>query len=245
MTSGPRFAILIPVYNHGRTVAQVVRQTLELKLPVVVVDDGSTDQTAAQLNTLRDIRIVRHPRNRGKGAAILSGLNMLLHRADWVITIDADGQHDPREAARMMDRIKALAPDHKKPILLGNRMGMEADHVPWASRFGRQFSNFWVMCACGRYLEDSQSGFRAYPLPETLYLDVKTRRFQFEIEVVVKASWAGIPVSEVPVGVHYAKERRISHYRPVIDFLRNTGTFARLITQRVLIPAKARGRWQP
>ena len=234
MTSAPRFAILIPVYNHGQTVASVVQQALDLSLPVVVVDDGSTDQTDAELNSLTDIKVIRHARNQGKGAAILTGLQALLNRADWVITVDADSQHNPNDAVRMMDYLKEIMPEHKKPILLGNRMGMEAGHVPWTSRFGRQFSNFWVKCASGRQLADSQSGFRAYPLPETLQLGVKARRFQFEIEVLVKACWMGLPIVEVPVGVHYAKEQRISHYRPFTDFLRNTGTFARLITQRFL-----------
>jgi glycosyltransferase involved in cell wall biosynthesis len=242
MTSDPRFAILIPVYNHGRTVASVVKQALDLSLPVVVVDDGSTDQTAVELDALTNINVIRHDRNQGKGAAILTGLQVLLNQADWVITIDADGQHNPKDAVRMLDQLKRITPNHKKPILLGNRIGMEADHVPWASRFGRKFSNFWVKCASGRQLADSQSGFRAYPLPEALQLEVKARRFQFEIEVLVKACWEGLPIAETPVGVHYAREQRISHYRPFIDFLRNTGTFARLITQRILLPAKYRGR---
>jgi hypothetical protein len=107
--------------------------------------------------------------------------------------------------------------------------------VPWTSRFGREFSNFWVRMSGGPSVADSQSGFRAYPLPECLHLDVRARRFQFEVEILVKASWSRLPVVEVPVRVSYTPgSHRISHFHPFYDFLRNTGLFSRLITYRIL-----------
>jgi hypothetical protein len=106
--------------------------------------------------------------------------------------------------------------------------------VPWTSRFGRGFSNFWVRCAGGPRLADTQSGFRLYPLPETLQLDVRARRYQFEVEVLVKARWQGLAFCETPVGVTYQpKGGRVSHFRPFVDFCRNSATFSRLITQRI------------
>lgn len=90
-------------------------------------------------------------------------------------------------------------------------------------------------------MNDSQSGFRIYPLPETLHLDVVARRFQFEIEVLVKARWHGIPVYEAPVSVNYRPGvKRISHFRPFTDFVRNTGAFSRLIFQKVVFPNSIR-----
>ena len=91
-------------------------------------------------------------------------------------------------------------------------------------------------------MADSQSGFRIYPLPESMHLDVKARRFQFEIEILVRAAWVNIPVIEVPVSVRYAKgPLRVSHYRPFVDFMRNTRTFYQLITRRLLIHPFIRG----
>jgi hypothetical protein len=109
--------------------------------------------------------------------------------------------------------------------------------APWTSRFGRKFSNFWVWAACGVGLSDSQSGFRIYPLPEVLGLDVRAGRYQYEIEVLAKAVWRGMPIVEAPVSVSYAPGgRRISHFQPWGDFVRNSRTFGRLIVRRVFTP---------
>jgi hypothetical protein len=110
---------------------------------------------------------------------------------------------------------------------------MAGEGAPWTSRFGRGFSNFWIRRAGGPRVTDSQSGFRIYPLPEVLTLGVRAQRYQFEIEVLVKAAWADLPVIEAPVNVRYFGAERVSHFRPFVDFCRNTGTFARLITRRV------------
>lgn len=112
---------------------------------------------------------------------------------------------------------------------------MDGKSVPWTSRFGRKFSNFWVWLSGGPVVEDSQSGFRIYPVPEVMGLNVLSRRFQFEVEILVKARWKRMRVIEVPVGVSYAEgAERISHFRPMVDFLRNSSTFARLIFQRII-----------
>ena len=122
-----------------------------------------------------------------------------------------------------------------RPIVVGARRRMAAVGAPWTSRFGRRFSNFWVRCAGGPAVSDTQSGFRIYPLPEALGLGVVARRFQFEVEILVKARWHGLPVIETGVGVCYRPANgRISHFRPFVDSLRNAGTFSRLITARIL-----------
>ena len=209
-----KFAVIIPVYNHERGIDDVVKKSLELNLPVFVVDDGSTDSS------------------RGKGAAIITGFSAAEKIADWAITIDADGQHNPQDALQMM----AAIPKDERPLVVGMRQGMVGKKVPWTSRFGRKFSNFWIVLSGGPRMADSQSGFRIYPLPESLKLNATARRFQFEVEILVKAGWEKLPVIEVPVSVNYAPgKERISHFRPFIDFLRNTCTFSRLITQRILI----------
>jgi hypothetical protein len=114
---------------------------------------------------------------------------------------------------------------------------MTGEHVPWTSSFGRKFSNFWVWTSGGPTISDSQSGFRIYPLPEALNLKTKARRFQFEVEILVQAKRKGLQVIEAPVRVNYNPNgERISHFRPFVDFLRNSSTFTRLIFTRIFPP---------
>lgn len=225
-----RAAIVIPVYNHGPQVAAVIVAARTLGLPIFVVDDGSTDTTAAVLAAQEEITVLRHPENRGKGAALLTGFAAAAPTCDWALTIDADGQHDPADAQALL----AVARQGGRVIVVGNRQGMAGGHVPWTSRFGRGFSNFWVWVSGGPWIADSQSGFRLYPLPETLELGVAARRYQFEVEVLVRARRRGIATIEVPVSVVYqSKGVRVSHFRPWLDFFRNSATFCRLICSRL------------
>jgi len=232
-TSAGRFAVLIPVYNHAAGIVSVIERVLALNLPVWVVDDGSTDGTAEGLVRFGEVTVLRHEENRGKGEAILTGFSAMAGNVDWAVTLDADGQHDPADVPVL---IRAI-PAGKRPIVIGRREGMIGDDVPWTSRFGRKFSNFWVRAAGGPVLSDTQSGLRIYPLPEAMRLGVRARRFQFEVEILVRARWQGIPIVEAPVHVSYTTPgmKRISHFRPFVDFCRNSGTFSRLIFLRIII----------
>ncbi len=230
-----RFAFIIPVYNHAGTVAQVIKDAQVLGFPVFVVDDGSTDNTYDQIKEIVGIQILRHQLNQGKGAAIMTGFAAASAVADWAITGDADGQHYPEDARKL---IKAI-PKKTRPIIVGARADMIGEHVPWTSRFGRKFSNFWVRVSGGPVIMDSQSGMRIYPLPEALHLGTKARRFQFEVEILVHAKRKGVPVFETPVRVNYNPNgARISHFRPFVDFMRNSSTFTRLIFTRIFPPQK-------
>jgi len=234
-SSAVRFAVIIPTYNHGSRITDVVRKARTLGWPIFVVDDGSTDTTARMLDDLDGIHLLCHPANQGKGAALITGMRAAADMADYAITMDADGQHDPADARRLM----AAIGDHRRAIVVGRR---QMDDAPWTSRKGRAFSNFWVWAAGGGRLMDSQSGFRIYPISETLGLEVVARRYQFEVEVLVRAAWQGIPIVEAPISAAYGSTLpRISHFRPFIDFLRNSKTFSRLIIKRVFTPAL----WSP
>ncbi len=224
-----RIAIVIPVYNHDQTAADVVIRALGHGYPVFVVDDGSTDESFSKLRKIEGIHLLQHRINRGKGAALVTGFQAAQRVADWAITMDADGQHNPDDLVNLVQAI----PKDGRPIILGRRQGMDNCNVPWTSRFGREFSNFWVWASGGQWLRDSQSGFRIYPLPEILNLGVCSERFQFEVEVLARAGWKKIPVIEVLVGVTYeAPGKRKSHFRPFVDFLRNSQVFTRLILTR-------------
>ncbi len=230
-------AIIIPVYNHALHVGEVIEQALALRLPLIVVNDGSTDTTPALLEEMArrrpGITLLHHPDNQGKGAAICTGFAAAMGLGcDWALTMDGDGQHRPQDASRLL----AAGDNGQRCIIVGTRQGMEAArNVPWTSRFGRHFSNFWVWVAGGPALADSQSGFRLYPLPEAMALPVRARRYQFEVEILVRARLAGIAVREVPVPVVYQERgERVSHFHPWLDFMRNSATFSRLIFARIL-----------
>ncbi|MCL2458747.1 MAG: glycosyltransferase family 2 protein [Desulfobulbus sp.] len=225
-----RVAIVIPAYNHGTRIAAVIAAARPLGLPIFVVDDASTDETAAVLAAQEEITVLRHPVNQGKGAALLTGFAAAASTCDWALTIDADGQHDPADGQALL----AVARQGGRVLVVGKREGMSGGHVPWTSRFGRGFSNFWVWVSGGPWIADSQSGFRLYPLPETLTLGVAARRYQFEVEVLVRARRRGIATIEAPVSVVYQPRGvRVSHFRPWRDFFRNSTTFCRLICSRL------------
>ena len=118
-----RFAFVIPVYNHAGLVAQVIRQAMDLNYPVFVIDDGSTDDTAKRLAEIQGINIISHKKNMGKGAAIMSGFIAASAVADWAITIDADGQHYPQDAIKLI----AAIPEGILPNILGKRDDMNRD----------------------------------------------------------------------------------------------------------------------
>lgn len=225
-------AIIIPVYNHAEHIAEVIHQALELDLPVFVVNDGSTDSTADIVNAIDNITVLHHSMNQGKGAALLTGFAAAVEKnCDWAVTIDGDGQHRPGDAEVLLSAVA----DGKRCIVVGRREGMEeGENVPWTSRFGREFSNFWVRVSGGPVIRDSQSGFRLYPLPEVLKFGVRAKRYQFEVEILVRAKQIGIDTVEAPVGVTYqSREERVSHFRPWVDFGRNSATFSRLIFARI------------
>ncbi len=234
-----RFAFVIPVYNHAGSVASVVEGLRRYAAPIFVVDDGSTDEIRDVLSGLHDVELISHPENRGKGAALLSGMTAAARVADWAVSIDADGQHDPADAEALM----ATARRQGRAMIVGRRLGMLGPDIPWTSRFGRGFSNFWVRASGGPRIADSQSGFRIYPLPDVLRWGSRALRFQWEVEILVLARWKGVPVSEVDISVDYAPfGERISHFRPWVDFFRNTATFTSLIFRRLFVPRRSRAR---
>ena len=154
-----KLLIVIPVYNHAAGVRDIAIRSLEVCPDVLVVDDGSTDGSAEVLKGL-PVRFIRHEKNRGKGAAILTAVEEARRLGmSHIITIDADGQHDPADITLFMPLIE------KDPlaIVIGKRC-FNVENVPFSSRFGRVFSNFWLRVQTGCSLKDTQSGFRAYPI---------------------------------------------------------------------------------
>ncbi len=211
---GINVIIVIPVYNHARTLRDVVVRASEVHHAVMVVDDGSTDGGADTLTGL-DVLVVRHPENLGKGAAILTAAAEARKLGmTHIVTIDADGQHDPCDFRRLISVLE------EKPdaIVVGKRDFENAD-VPGPNRFGRSFSNFWFRVQTSQSLGDVQSGFRAYPLSVLENLSLHEPRYSFEVEVLVKAAWAGVEVRETDIPVCYPPDR-ISHFHLFWDNFR-------------------------
>jgi glycosyltransferase involved in cell wall biosynthesis len=223
--------LVIPLFNHGNTVRAVVERARAAGWPVLVVDDGSGDGGAERVADL-NCQVIRLDRNRGKGAAILAGAAHALARGfAAIITVDADGQLDPAEAGRLA----AAAAGQWPAIVVGARR-MTKDNAPGASRFGRAFSNFWIRLECGRDLPDTQSGYRLYPVRELLALKTGCRRYDFEVEILTRSAWAGLPILTVPVAVHYpAAVDRESHFHQFKDNFRLTCLHTRLVA-RALLP---------
>jgi len=223
--------IVIPVYNHAATLRRVVSQALQVHGEVMVVDDGSSDDVVTPLRGL-NIHLARHPQNLGKGEAILTGAREARRLGmTHIATLDADGQHNPEDLRRFFPFMRR-SPD---AIIVGKRDFEHAD-VPRANRFGRGFSNFWLRLQTGSSLGDAQSGFRVYPLWVLEKLKLHEKRYTFEIEVLVKAAWAGVELLETDISVYYPRgEERVTHFHLFWDNLRLSRLNARL-TLRAFLP---------
>lgn len=225
--------ILIPTYNNVRTIESVVRAALETGLQVFVVDDGATDGTGEALDAIEGIRLERHEVNRGKGAALLTGFEAAREAGfTHAITIDSDGQHDPT----LVPEFVAAAREWPGALILGDR-DLESAGAGRGSLWGRRNSNFWTWVETGVRLPDTQTGYRVYPLDEVLARYFKTTGFDFEIEVLVKCSWAGVELRSIPIPVRYfSGEERVSHMKPLRDFLRIARLNNRLVAARLCLP---------
>ena len=213
-----KLCVLIPTYNNERTLNHVIDGVLKYTDHIIVVNDGATDGSETILKTYPNIQQIHFPKNKGKGLALRTGFNHAVSLGyDFAISIDSDGQHFPDEIPVF---IKALEEETTKNVLLIGARNMDQEGVPKKSSFGHKFSNFWFWFETGIKLQDTQSGFRLYPLQQLKNLNFYTTKFEFEIEVIVKAAWKGIKVKNVPIHVLYDETERVSHFRPFKDFTR-------------------------
>lgn len=224
--------VLIPTYNNDQTLEKVINEVLVYTNQVVVVNDGSTDNTNEILQKFNQIEVVSYDKNKGKGYALRKGIRHAYEQGFlYAITIDSDGQHFPGDLPKFVKKID----EHPNSIIIGNR-NMEQDGIPGKSSFGNRFSNFWFWFETGIKLPDTQSGFRLYPLEPLSKMKFFTRKYEFEIEVIVRAAWKGIEVTTIPIQVYYApKETRVSHFRPFRDFSRVSALNTILVIYALLI----------
>ncbi|WEK68544.1 MAG: DUF2062 domain-containing protein [Candidatus Chryseobacterium colombiense] len=232
--SEKKICVLIPTYNNEKTLKRVIDGVLEYTENIIVVNDGSTDSTKEILSQHPQIEVISLPENKGKGNGLKIGFRKAKELGyNYAITIDSDGQHYPDDIPVF---VETLLNDNEDVLLIGNR-NMSQDGIPKKSSFGNRFSNFWFWFETGIKLEDTQSGYRLYPLhriPKKYF----TPKFEFEIEIIVRTAWRHVPVKNVPIKVLYDPAERVSHFRPFKDFTRISilNTILVTITLLYIIP---------
>lgn len=230
--AGDGIWVVIPAYNEEATVRDVAARARRYCSDVIVVDDGSSDGTAEALAGL-DITLLKNGQNRGKGGSLSRGFQEALARgAAAVITLDADGQHAPEEIPAFIEAT------HNDPhaLIVGARRSLQRRNSRWRY-IANRVADFWISCAAGQAMEDSQSGFRLYPsrLLRTLTVSHGLKRsFVFESEVLIEAARGGIRCVHIPISVAPRLGPRPSHFRPVLDIGRITKMVAWKILQRGL-----------
>ncbi|MBO7636357.1 MAG: glycosyltransferase family 2 protein [Paludibacteraceae bacterium] len=216
--SNHRIGILIPTYNNDQTLEEVATEASSYCADVLVVDDGSTDQTKDIISRWKgQIHTVSYEQNRGKGNALKEGF--LLAKSlglTHVITIDSDGQHKLSDLPLFVEAHKS----HPDAFIIGSR-SFDHPNMPNKNSFANRFSNFWFTLQTAHRLPDTQTGYRLYPLAANHYMTPFNKRYEAELELLVRSAWRLLPIVSIPIHVYYPpKEERVSHFRPGKDFFR-------------------------
>lgn len=212
---------VIPTYQNAKTLLKVVADVHRVVDTVIVVDDGSNDGTAALLDKAtgneRPEKVLTHPKNCGKGAALKTGLTYARQQGfRYAVTVDADGQHRADDIPALLKAVE----EEPDALAIGSR-GLQHENMPTKSTFANRFSNFWFALQTLQRLPDTQSGLRVYPLRRLHGLRWMSARYEAELTLLVFSAWAGVKLLPVPVSVYYPpRDQRVTHFRPGRDFTR-------------------------
>lgn len=210
-----RVLVLIPALNAAQTIAPVVRGALEQLPDVVVVNDGSRDETP-QVAEEAGAQVLTHEVNRGKGGALKTGFAYALQNGfDAVITLDADGQHLPGEIPKFLGAYDETGAD----LIIGSRRHLFSGMRP-RRRLANTFSAWAIAKGSGTKVDDSQSGFRLYSRRLLEQVPLRSDGFDLESEVIVRAGVRHLQVTTVPIGLGFVDGLSTSHFRPLLDTLR-------------------------
>ncbi len=209
--------VIIPTYNNVNTLGGVIADVSAYTKQIIVVNDGSVDNTAEMARSFPFVKLISYPDNAGKGWSLRKAFSYAIEQGyEFAVTIDSDGQHFAKDLPAFITRLEF----EQDAIIIGSR-NMNQHSIPGGSSFGNKFSNFWFKVETGIDCPDTQSGYRLYPLLLLQDINFITRKYEFEIEVLVRAAWKGIKIDWIPVSVYYPpKELRVSHFRPYKDFAR-------------------------
>jgi len=217
-----RVVVIIPAFNAERSIGNVVAGAREQMEHVVVVDDGSVDRTG-EVAREAGAHVLRHPANRGKGAALKTGFAYALENGfDGVITLDADGQHLPREIPKFLECRAQSGAD----LIIGGRAHLFGQMLP-RRRFANRFSAWTIAKASKTGVTDSQSGFRFYSANLLRNVRLRADGFDMESEVIVRAGCRGFKVTTTPIDLGFVDGLSTSHYKPLADSLRIAWTVVR------------------
>ncbi len=212
MQRSEKICVLIPAYNAQATLGSVLKKIEPLKGDIIVVDDGSSDETKRVVSE-HGARLLEHPLNLGKGAALRTGFQYILQKDyEVVITLDADGQHDPEEIPSLLKVFKSVKPD----ILIASR-ATEFGKMTFLRRFWNRLGVKAVARLCHADITDSQSGFRLIRTEVLKKVDLSTSRFETELELLIKACKKRFSVLSVPINTPRVDGTGSSHFRPVVD----------------------------
>ncbi len=226
-----RLCAVVPVFNHEAPVVGVVEALCSHGLPVLLVDDGSRASCAAVLDALAiahpgRVEVLRHALNGGKGAAVVTGFRAAAERGyTHVLQIDADGQHDTADVPRFIEA------SEREPQAVITGCPQYDESVPRGRLYGRYVAHVWVWInTLSLRITDSMCGFRIYPLDAALRVVERNRigrRMDFDIEILVRLDWAGMPIRNVATRVHYPADG-VSHFALLRDNLLISRMHARL-----------------
>lgn len=212
---------VIPTYQNAKTLLKIAADVHRVVDTVFVVDDGSNDGTAALLDKAtgneRPEKVLTHPKNCGKGAALKTGLTYARQQGfRYAVTVDADGQHRADDIPALLKAVE----EEPDALAIGSR-GLQHENMPAKSTFANRFSNFWFALQTLQRLPDTQSGLRIYPLRRLHGLRWMSARYEAELTLLVFSAWAGVKLLPVPVSVYYPpRDQRVTHFRPGRDFTR-------------------------
>ena len=222
--------VVIPTYNNPHTIKDVVNDVLAHGYEVIVVDDGSEHEVQNLFNAKEQesIHFVRHQINQGKGKAIISGTRKAKELGyRYLLSMDGDGQHLASQAHLLIDVC------HEDEIIIGAR-NFQLANVPLGSKFGRWFSNIWAQLNTGKKITDSLSGYRIYPV-SILELPIETKKFDWEMEVLIRHAQAGKNIKEVPIECYYPlAEERVSHFRNFEDTMSIVWVHLQILYDRLI-----------
>jgi len=217
-----KICILIPAYNAQETLGSVLKKVEPLKIDTIVVDDGSSDETK-RVASENGAHLLENPLNLGKGAALQTGFQYILQKGyQLIITLDADGQHDPSEIPSLLEIFQSVKPD----ILIASRAA-EFRRMTFLRRFWNRLGVKAVARLCHSDITDSQSGFRLIRAKVLKEISLSTSRFETELELLIKACKKGFSVLSVPINTQKVDGTVSSHFRPVVDTWRVCKVFLR------------------
>ena len=230
-----KIVVVIPAYNEASTIYDVATASLRQLPDVIVVDDGSSDETSEIVSNL-PLCLLCNQQNMGKAYSLWRGLQFAVRNgAQAVITLDGDGQHQPDDIPRL---IKACNNQADK-IIIAARMN-NRKNAPPLRRFANAFADFWVSWASGFRIKDSQSGFRLYPASLIRQIDIDTsaeRGFVFESEILIDAAHLNIPSESIAIDTIYHEQARHSHYKPTSDTTMIVKMIAGKLIRKGMYPA--------